>query len=583
MVVIYPEFPEVKSETDRRRPSLPAAAETEVASLLSTLALRIEPHQGEPFTHQVTVDSLVLGRSSQADLVIPDRYISRLQARLYRDGDRWMIEDLGGRNPTLLNGKSVAHSERVVPGDVITVCHSRIRVETPGGPAQDPATASGHTLFRDALALLAAQEGRNLRADIDEAGLRHHTDRLRLVNEFHRALAAPISLKELLELVLDRAFADLRPEEGVIYLRKADGEFAPSASRRIPGIGGDFLYSRSLIREVTEKQVAALVEDVGADLRFSGAESMLSSGVRSVVAAPLFDPEGCRGLIVLNSRAHLRRFSEEDMEELVSLAAAATMRIRNLGLVEEAAQRQVLEKELSLARQIQMTLLPAELPRVEGFELGASNVPNRAVSGDLYLAQTRREGSECILLLADVSGKGMAAALLTASLEALAAGPIEVGLPPEGIFSRVSRRLHARTSAERYATAFAAVLHRDTGRFCYSNAGHNPAILLRTSGEHEELAATGLPLGLLAASEYEREVRQLGPGDLVVMYTDGVTEAANPAGQEYGFERLLTLCQNHRTASVQSLVTALKADLDAFADGVPFGDDQTFLLLKRLI
>jgi serine phosphatase RsbU (regulator of sigma subunit) len=549
---------------------------------LSNLVLQIEPHLGEPFAHEVKADSLVLGRSSKADLVIPDRHISRRQARLYLDGDRWMVEDLGGRNPTLLNGKTLAQPQRVVPGDLITVCDSRIYVEAPGTAAREWTTDSGHTLFREASALLAAGEGRDLKDDIDEAGLRHHTDRLRRVNEFHRALAAPIGLKDLLELVLDRAFADLRPEEGVIFLRQADGEFEPVALRRVPGIGGDFLYSRSLIREVTEKGLAALVVDASADERFNTAQSIFSSGVRSVVAAPLLDSEGCPGLIVLNSRVHLRRFSEEDMEELVSLAAAAAMRIRNLALVEEAAQRRVLEKELSLARQIQLTLLPAELPQVEGFELSASNLPTRAVSGDFYQVQTRRDGAECVLLLADVSGKGMAAALLTASLEALAAGPIEVGLPPEGIFGRLSRRLHARTSPERYATGFVAVLHTDSGRFCYANAGHNPAVLLRASGEHEELGATGLPLGLLPAGEYGREVRQLGPGDLVVIYTDGVTEASDPAGEEYGLERLLTLCQRHRAAGVNALAAALQADLDAFASGVPFADDRTFVLLKRL-
>lgn len=549
---------------------------------MSTLVLQIEPHLGEPFAHEVKVDSLVLGRSSKADLVIPDRYMSRLQARLYLDGERWMIEDLGGRNPTLLNGKTLGQPQRVVPGDLITVCDSRIYVEAPGAAAREWTTDSGHTLFREASALLAAGEGKDIKDDTDAAGLRHHTDRLRLLNEFHRALAAPISLKDLLELVLDRAFADLRPEEGVIFLRKADGEFERVASRRVPGISGDFLYSRSLIREVTEKRLAALVVDASADERFNTAQSILSSGVRSVVAAPLFDAEGCPGLIVLNSRVHLRRFSEEDMQELVSLAAAAAMRIRNLALIEEAAQRQLLEKELSLARQIQLTLLPAELPKIEGFELCASNIPTRAVSGDLYQVQTRRDGAECVLLLADVSGKGMAAALLSASLEALAAGPIEVGHPPERIFTGVSRRLYARTSPERYATAFLSVLHTATGQFCYANAGHNPAVLLRASGEHEELGATGLPLGLLPVGEFERETRQLGPGDLVVIYTDGVTEASDPAGEEYGLERLLTLCRQHRVAGVDALAAALQADLDAFASGVPFGDDRTFLLLKRL-
>jgi sigma-B regulation protein RsbU (phosphoserine phosphatase) len=187
-----------------------------------------------------------------------------------------------------------------------------------------------------------------------------------------------------------------------------------------------------------------------------------------------------------------------------------------------------------------------------------------------------------VVLLADVAGKGMSAALLTASLEALAVGPIEVGHPPDGICSRLSRRLYARTTAERYATGFVAVLHTDTGRFCYTNAGHNPALLLRASGEHEELAATGLPLGLLPVGEYERAERMLGPGDLVVIYTDGVTEAANPAGEEYGLARLLELSRAHVKDGVPALAAALQADLDTFASGVPFGDDRTFVMLRRL-
>jgi phosphoserine phosphatase RsbU/P len=549
---------------------------------LAHLVLRVEPHLGDAFSHEVLGDSLVFGRSSKADLVVPDRYMSRLQARLFRDGERWLIEDLGGRNPTLVNGRRIAHPEPVVPGDVIMVSETRVYIEGPVSTAPEVSTESGQSLFRPASVVIAQREAPELPPDIGEASLRHHTVRLRRLNEFHRVLAGPISLSELLELVLDRAFADLQPEEGVVFLKQADGEYRRAAQRRLPDVTSEFLYSRSLVREVVEKGLAALVVDASADERFSTAQSILSSGVRSLVAAPLLDVEGCRGLIVLNSRLHVRRFSEEDMEELVFLAAAAAMRIRNIALAEEAAQRRVLEKELSLARQIQVALLHAELPRIEGFELSASNEPTRAVSGDLYEVQMRREGRECVLLVADVSGKGMSASLLTASLEALAAGPIEVGHPPDGICSRLSRRLHARTAAERYATGFVAVLHTDSGRFCYSNAGHNGAMLLRASGEYEALGATGLPLGLFPVFDYERQERQLGPGDLVAMYTDGVVEAANPAGEEYGIERLVALCRKHAALGVSALAVALQADLDAFASGVPFFDDRTLLLLRRL-
>lgn len=552
---------------------------------MPTLNLRIVPQLGEPFTHQASGEALVFGRSSKADLVVPDRYMSRLQARFFRQGPQWLIEDLGGRNPTLLNGRPLTRPEPVFPGDLVAVSETRIHVEAaPGaGPVGgEEVTDSAHTLFRPASAVLAAGEERELPDDLGQAALRHHTARLRRLNEFHRALAAPITLEALLELVLDRVFADLQPEEAVVLLRQADGELGRVAQRRLPGLGGDLLCSRSLVRAVTEKGLAALVEDSSADERFNRAESIMSSGARSLVAAPLLDSEGCPGLIVLNSRVQVRRFAETDMEELVFLASAAAMRIRNIALAEEAAKRRLLEKELALARQIQMALLPAELPAVPGFELQASNVPTRAVSGDLYQALLRREGRECVLLLADVAGKGMSASLLTASLEALAAGPIEVGHPPDGICSRLSRRLWARTSPERYATGFVAVLHTDSGRLCWTNAGHNPALLLRAGGGHEQLEATGLPLGLLPEAEYQREERTLGPGDLLVVYTDGVTEAANPAGEEYGLERLLELSRAHAAHGVAALAAALMADLESFADGVPFGDDRTFLLVRRL-
>src|SRR5688572_18974054 len=387
---------------------------------------------------------MVFGRSSKADLVVPDRYMSRMQARLFRDAEHWLIEDLGGRNPTLLNGKPIPQPAKVVPGDLITVSDTRLRVEGPGAAARVEkleAADSGHTLFRPASVLLAAGEGKALRADISDDGLRHHTERLRRLNEFHRALATVITLEALFELVLDRASADLWPEEAVIIMRQPDGEFARVAQRRLPGARGDFLYSRSLAREVTEKGLAALVEDISADDRFNQAQSIMSSGVRSLVAAPLLDGEGCHGLIVLSSRVNVRSFTEQDMEELVFLASAAAMRIRNIALAEDAAKRKVMEKELALARQIQMALLTAELPAVPGFELHASNISTRAVSGDFYQVVMRLDGRECVLFLADVAGKGISAALLTASVEALAAGPIEVGLPSDGICLRVSRRL----------------------------------------------------------------------------------------------------------------------------------------------
>jgi serine phosphatase RsbU (regulator of sigma subunit) len=309
---------------------------------------------------------------------------------------------------------------------------------------------------------------------------------------------------------------------------------------------------------------------------------MLLSGIRSLVAAPLLDPEGTLGLIVLESRAGVRQFSEEDLELLVSLASVAALHLRNLALAMEAAERRRLQEELALARRIQVALLPDRLPELPGWELYGGNIPSRGVSGDYYEVVTRREGSECVLMVADISGKGMAASLLTISLQALSIGPIEDGLPPDEICARLSRLLYRRTPLEKYATAFLGVLEPATGRLRYTNAGHNPPLVLRAAGTVEELGATGVPLGLIAQAPYSAGETVLGFGDLLVLYTDGIVEAADPDQNEYGQERLAEICRKGRAEPCAVLADNLARDLDAFARGVPFADDRTLVLARRL-
>ena len=218
--------------------------------------------------------------------------------------------------------------------------------------------------------------------------------------------------------------------------------------------------------------------------------------MRSLIAAPLIDSAGSQGMIVLSSRVHVRRFSEQDMELLAALGSVAALRLRNLSLAEEGARRRELEKEMALARQIQLTLLPEQLPEIPGYSLFAANDASRAVSGDFYEFQGREEGDEQVIVIADVSGKGMAASLLAASFDALLMGPIEVGNPTDHICSKVSRRLFKKSPPERYVTAFIAALDPGSGRLSYTNAGHNPGLLFRADGSVQRLEANGTPLGL---------------------------------------------------------------------------------------
>ncbi|NHZ73195.1 MAG: SpoIIE family protein phosphatase, partial [Nitrospirae bacterium] len=246
-----------------------------------------------------------------------------------------------------------------------------------------------------------------------------------------------------------------------------------------------------------------------------------------------------------------------------------------------AAERRRLEEELKLARQIQVALLPSQLPEVEGYEIWGGNVPSRGVSGDYFKIEERLEGSELVFVIADVSGKGIAASLLTASLEALAAGPIEVGQDPAEICTKVGRRLYQRTPPAKYATMILAILDPETGKLRYTNGGHNPALVIRTSGEHEQLKPTGMPVGLMPEAQYTQDSVELGPGDLLILYTDGITEAANPEDDEYGIERLAEICKQNREATLDDLAAAIEQNLDDFVQGVPYADDRTFVLTRR--
>ena len=546
------------------------------------LRLHVVPAQGPPFDHLLQSDSLVIGRSSTADLPLPDRFLSRHHARLFRDGDRYLVEDLGSRNGTLLNGEPVLRPTPVVAGDVIRLSGSVVSIQVPEREigANEPGFDSSHTVFRPAADLLA-QDHQPPSEQTDRHTLMRYADRLRLVNEVHQALGEALALPELLRLILDRLFDHLRPQQGAIYLFGPAGELQLAASRSTSGGPATMLRSQNLVREVTEKGVAALVLDAQTDARFAQAVRLLAAGVRSLVAAPLLaEPGKALGMVMLHSNAAVRMFAEEDLELLVSLASVAAIRIRNVALAEEAAQRRVLEEELALARRIQEGLLPAVLPQLPGWSLHARNAASRHVSGDLYQAMLRRDGAECALMVADVAGKGVAASLLAASVEALAAGAFEDGLAPAPACARVSRLLYQRTPQEKYATAILAVADPDGG-VEYANAGHNPGLLVRRDGGVDRLGPTGVPLGVLPGVTYRGGSVTLEPGDSLVLYTDGITEATNAAEEELGLERLVEVCREHRAAGAEDLASAIESAVEAFSGGVPATDDRTLLVLRR--
>jgi sigma-B regulation protein RsbU (phosphoserine phosphatase) len=549
-------------------------------SIMNTI--HISPADGPPFEYEVTTESIVVGRSTKCDLTIADRSMSRKHARFFKTRDAWMVEDLGSRNGTRVNGLPVSEPTRIRPGDVISVSASVITI----GGAQSinhnaPMPSTPGTILRAASDLIAESEREFATPmDVTQSELQHASDQLRVLYDIHHALDASGTAEDLIDGVLERLFVHMRPRHGAVFLKNGDS-LVRAASRSQEKDTDAFPESQSLAREVIGNGLVAVVHDTATDQRFSGSESLLDAGIRTLVAAPLLTPSGAIGMIVLSSTLASRQFTGADMELLAVVSSATGLRLRNLALAEEAAERRRFEQEVALARRIQVALLPAAMPKVRGFDIHGGNTPSRGVSGDYYQIVERADKNEVAVVIADVSGKGIAASLLTGYVDALVNAFLGEDMEPAEIFNRMSPQMNAKTPVESFATAFLGILSAETGALRFASAGHDPSILVRAGGDVELLMPTGMPLGLMSEATYTATETRLEHGDTLILYTDGITEAANPDEEMFERERLVEVCRDHRTEPPENLAASIHAAVDAFVAGRPYHDDRTLVILRR--
>ncbi len=525
--------------------------------------LRVEAPMGAPFDVELSSPEVVVGRANSVGVVVPDTSVSRQHARISRRDDGWWVEDLGATNGTRLNERLLKEPETLRVGDRLRLGDTVIHVVDDGRPpdaAPPPARGPEFTA-----------------AGVPTAGDRQEA-RLRTVNEVHRALAGAISLPELLGLILERCFDVLRPEEGVVMLREPSGELRVAASLRLTG-SGEVFVPRRIVDEVAGKSKPALVLDAAADERFVGSDSIMLSGIRSVVAAPLVDADGVLGLITVCSRASVRQFSEDDLDMLVSLAGAAALRVRNVALAEEAAARKVLEHELSLAHDMQMAMLPRHLPEHPEVEVAAMLEPARSVGGDLY--DFVLDGGRLWFIVADVAGKSVAAALLMAVVKALFRSNASGDAVLTHVVTRMNRELGRDNDKMMFVTAIIGYLELNTGDAVFVDAGHNP--VLRLGPDHrlsQAPAAKCVALGVVEEYDFTETRLPLAAGETLVLYTDGVTDARNTAGEMFGADRLARAVESAARQPARVLVDEVAGAVQIFASGAAPEDDITLLALR---
>ena len=413
-------------------------------------------------------------------------------------------------------------------------------------------------------------------------------DRLALLYQLSQTFNSSLDLDEVLNRVMDEVIIATRAERGFLMLHDEQGHLAFRAAR-----GMDqhtiqdplFQISLSVVQGVARQGKPVLTGDAQVDPRFSMRQSVKLLGLRSILCVPLRIKERILGTIYVDNRIQAGIFSPADLELLSSIASSAAVAIENARLYQVAVEKGRLESELQMARQVQLSLLPSEVPAAPGWEFTARWLPARQVAGDYYDFISGPNG-HLGMVVADVSDKGMPAALFMALSRSIVRASMDPSLSPAGSIQRANRLICHDSTSGMFITLFYALLDPQAGSVCYVNAGHNPALFFQHGkrpgqGAMSRLGRTGMALGVEAETPYEERRLALNPGDFLVLYTDGVTDALDPQGRSFEMDRLESVVLAHREETAQQIGDALENAIRSFTGEAPVFDDITLLVARR--
>ncbi len=552
---------------------------------------------GRTFKRDVDADNLKIGRSSRNDINLSfDLSLSRFHAELVRRDGKVYIRDVGSRNGTALNGSPVTDPVEIKSGDRITLGETTIlfdvenepRVALVDGPAPVLDSATVTIPLEDIIsspdhALLTRSAAPSAAASAAPEGSSPESRTLAVLTRAGMELINYRPLDEILDVIMDLVFEAIPAERGFLML--LEGESRELVSKVVRDLkksyGGRISLSRSIARSVVDNRQSILTADAQSDERFKMKESIVLQGIHSAMCVPLWNNREVIGLIYVDTLHAARAFTPEDLRLLTLLANIAAVKIENAKLFEEQLTKQRMEKEMQQAALIQRKLLPLSVPQIDGYEVAGFNDPCREVGGDYYDYLERGPG-RLGLAIGDVSGKGMGAALLMATIRASFRAHVQANHGILALISALNEAVLQSANSNNFVSFFYGELDSPSGQLEYVNAGHNPPILLRASGQVERLKADGLILGVFSGARYAQSRVTLERGDLLVAYSDGVTEMQNQPGEEFGEDRLIGLlnANQDRTASeVQELICSA---IRAFAGSEPQYDDVTLLVVHRL-
>ena len=534
---------------------------------------------------RVPVDPIpfLIGRQPENHLILRDSRVSRSHARIVVENGVYVLEDIGSRHGTFVNGKRVQRK----------VLENTDRVEFGA---------------QDSYQLLFALDGAELKRLMEQVGggeqagaplgVGSNLAKLRAILDLARTLQSSFSIDEVLASVVDTALTITGAERGFLLLRAVAGaelETRVARNRRGQNLREtDLRVPREVIRRALEQRRELLsmnFEPLGAE-ETRPENSIADLELRSVICVPLVRIRAGQsnatsvlvtgnetvGVLYMDSRLLAADLAGGNRELLQTLAIEASTVLENARLLQEEQSKHLMEEELRLARTIQQSLLPRSLPGEGWLRASGSSLASHEVGGDYY--DVTRVSSHCwSAVVVDVSGKGVGSALLASLLQGALITATE---HPEAMghrMTRLNRFLLDRTGGEKYATVFYCLLHGD-GRMYYVNAAHCPPMLVRANGERLELEASGTPVGLVETAEFAVVEQWLAAGDKIVIYSDGVTEAQNLEKRFFGKRRLREVVEAHAGHSCAAIHDAIQEAVAAFTEGAAQSDDITLVVLE---
>jgi phosphoserine phosphatase RsbU/P len=532
------------------------------------------PNAGREF--ELSQDSMVIGRQTDSAICLESQAVSRHHACIIRQDVNFFVEDLGSSNGTYVNGSRIRERVALTENDTLQLGPYLFGLRLPpvSVASEEPvvikgqvsASASDHSLYGQ-----------------DPAR------KLEVVLEIGQNLARTLDLDTLFAKLLDHLMILFpQADHGLVLLCEGDHLEVRAQHLRRSGEQSTASYSRTVVKKVLSDGVGILSEDVKADQRFEPTSTLTSMGARSLLCVPLISQDGRRlGILQLDRLRQGNAFQLEDLQLLTAIGLQVSVVLENAALHAEVLREERLRQELAVAREIQQGFLPTEFPHGEGagYELFARVTPAREVSGDFY-DFFEVDGGRLAFLVADVSGKGMPAALFMVAVRTLFRHVGSAGQSPAETFAQLNKALAADNPSGMFATMLYGIYHPDTGEVVLASAGHPVPLLRPTDGE---MATVPLKRGQLLGvdmpkMEWEDSRLQLKPGETLILYTDGFTEARDPASnQMFEVGRLQEALTSRRAqASLEAAADHAKAAVERFTGSQESQDDLTILLLRRV-